>query len=115
MGIVLRAAPFEGVIEEALTAHEGHWTLLAFLLRTLDTDEQAGRSLRRHVRHAMACAMLAGYEGREPTPRRPGINSHRKAEAWVGMQLLRDVGPRGLSEVEWTALGKRLTQLAQRD
>jgi hypothetical protein len=60
----------------------------------------------------MACALRAGFEGREPTPRRPGVDHYRKAEQWVGMQLLRDVGPRGLSEVDWTALGGRLTGLA---
>jgi hypothetical protein len=104
--------PLEATVERALSAHEGHWTLLAFTLRALDDDEQAGAFLRRHVRDDMARALLAGYEGREPTPKRPGVDHIHKADEWVGVQLLRDVGPRGLSEIDWTALGGRLTQLA---
>jgi hypothetical protein len=104
--------PVEATIERALTAHEGYWTLLAFSLRALDNDEQAGRTLRRRVRDDMARALLAGYEGREPTPKRPGVDHYHKADEWVGMQLLRDIGPRGLSEIDWTALGARLSQLA---
>lgn len=106
------ATPVEVTIERALTAHEGHWTLLAFTLRALDDDEQAGRTLRRRVRDDMARALLAGYEGREPTPKRPGVDHIHKADEWVGMQLLRDVGPRGLSEIDWAGLGGRLTRLA---
>jgi hypothetical protein len=102
----------ERQIEAVLTAHETHWRLLAALLRALDTDEEAAWSLHRHVRDAMGQALLAGYEGREPTPRRPPAYAHHKAEQWVGMQLLRDIGPRGLIEVDWLRLARALTALA---
>lgn len=102
----------EQILERALMAHEGHWAMLASLLRALDTDEQAGRSLHREARELMAKALRVGYEGREPTPKPPRADAYHKADVWVGMQLLRDIGPRGLSEVDWTALGGRLTQFA---
>jgi hypothetical protein len=102
----------ERLIEEVLTAHEGSWALLAHMLRALETDEEAAFSLHRRVRNAMGCALLAGYEGREPTPKRPSLNAHHKAEQWIGMQLLRDIGPRGLAEVDWLGLARSLTSLA---
>lgn len=105
-------SPVERTIERALTAHETHWTLMAFTLRALDTDDEAAHYLRRHVRELMACALRAGYEGREATPKRPGLDHHHKADEWIGMQLLRDIGPRGLAEVQWTALGAHMTELA---
>jgi hypothetical protein len=110
-GGVGRMTP-EQILERALMTHEGHWAMLAQLLRALDTDEQAGRSLHRKARELMACALQAGYEGREPTPKPPRADACHKADEWVGMQLLRDIGPRGLSEVDWTTLGGRLTQFA---
>jgi hypothetical protein len=102
----------ERVIEETLTAHETHWSGLASLLRALETDAEAAWSLHRHVRNAMGHALLAGFEGHEPTPKRPPLGAHHKAEQWVGMQLLRDIGPRGLSEVDWRAVARSLTSLA---
>jgi hypothetical protein len=102
----------ERLIEQILTAHEGHWDHLARLLRALETDEEAAWSLHRHVRDAMGHALLAGYEGREPTPSKPPLHAYHKAQQWVGMQLLRDIGPRGMSEVDWIGLGRSLTALA---
>jgi hypothetical protein len=102
----------ERTIERHLTAHETPWVLMAHTLRALHSDEEAGAYLRRQVREAMAAALVAGFEGREPTPKIPGVHSHHKAQEWIGMQLLRDVGPRGLSEIDWTALGARMTGLA---
>lgn len=99
-------------IERVLTAHETHWSDLARLLRALETDEEAAWSVHRHVRNAMGYALLAGYEGREATPRKPPPHAHHKAQEWVGMQLLRDIGPRGMSEVDWIGLGRSLTALA---
>lgn len=102
----------ECLIERILIAHESHWDHLARLLRALETDEEAAWSLHRHVREAMGHALLAGYEGREPTPRKPSLHAYHKAQQWVGMQLLRDIGPRGMSEVDWIGLGRSLTALA---
>lgn len=102
----------ERVIEEALTAHETHWADLSRLLRALETDTEAAWMLHRHVRNAMGHALLAGYEGREPTPRKPPLHAHHKAQEWVGMQLLRDIGPRGLTEVDWLSVARSLTRLA---
>lgn len=102
----------ERLIEAVVTAHEAHWTALASLLRALDTDEEAAYTLHRHVRKAMGLALLAGYEGREPTPKKPPLGAYHKAEEWVGMQLLRDIGPRGLAEVDWLSLGRSLTAYA---
>jgi hypothetical protein len=102
----------ERLIEQVVTAHEGHWDHLAWLLRALETEEEAAWSLHKHVREVMGYALLAGYEGREPTPRKPSLHAHHKAQQWVGMQLLRDIGPRGMSEVDWIGLGRSLTELA---
>lgn len=102
----------ERLIERVLTAHESHWDHLARLLRALETDEEAAWSLHRHVREVMGHALLAGHEGRELTPRKPSLHAHHKAQQWVGMQLLRDIGPRGMSEVDWIVLGRSLTALA---
>jgi hypothetical protein len=102
----------ERLVERVLTAHETYWDHLARLLRALETDEEAAWSLHRHVRDAMGHALLAGYEGREPTPSKPPMHAHHKAQQWVGMQLLRDIGPHGMSEVDWIGLGRSLTALA---
>lgn len=104
--------PLERTIEEILTADETYWRLLAALLRAFETDEEAAISLRRHVKRAMAVALLAGYEGREPTPKRPRPHATHKAEEWVGMQLLRDIGPPKLVDIDWTELGRRMAALA---
>lgn len=70
--------PFERIIEQHLTAHEGHWGLLASLLRAMETDAEAARCLRRQVRDRMAKALFEGYEGREPTPPPPRWDAYRK-------------------------------------
>lgn len=100
------------LLAEHLTAHEGAWALMSATLRALQDDADAARYLRRHVRELMAKALFAGFEGTEPTPRRPGVDHYHKAAAWIGLQVLRDVGPRGLTEIDWTRLGGQLSTLA---
>jgi hypothetical protein len=95
-----------------LTAHEGYWRQLAALLRAMESEEEAAVALRRQVRNAMAYALLAGYEGFGPTPRRPRRDATNMAQQWVGMKLLRDVGPRELDRIDWSEIARGLTQLA---
>ncbi len=102
----------ERAVVQALTAHDGSWHLMTFTLRAINTDDDAGDYLHRTVREWMGSAMIAGFEGREPTPKCPHPDAYQQAQRWIGMQLLRDVGPRGLSEIDWTALGAELTALA---
>lgn len=102
----------ECCISRSLTAHEGYWGELAHVLRAMETDEEAARAVRRQVRNAMACALLAGFEGREPGPRKPRRDATNLAQEWVGTQLLRDIGPRDLSRSDWLEIAQALTRLA---
>lgn len=108
----MTGTPLERLVVEHLTAHEGAWGLMAWTLRAINTDEDAGRYLQRHVRELMGKALIAGFDGTEPTPRRPDVDHYHKADHWIGQQLLRDLGPRALREVDWGALGGELTAFA---
>ena len=99
-------------VTEILTDHDGYWRQLASLLRAMENDSEAARAVRRQARNAMGCALLAGYEGSEPTPTKPRANAVNLAQEWVGARLLSTVGPQGLSEADWVAVARVLTRLA---
>jgi hypothetical protein len=99
-------------ISKILTTHEGYWRELAHLLRAMESDEEAASAIRRRVRDAMGYALLAGYEGCEPTPPKPRVHATNIAQEWVGVLLLRDVGPPGLKQCDWLGVARALTHLA---
>ena len=99
-------------VTEILTDHDGYWRQLAGLLRAMENDGEAARTIRRQARNAMGYALLAGYEGSEPTPAKPRANAVNLAQEWVGARLLSGVGPQGLSETDWSDVAGVLTRLA---